>query len=151
MIECRCPSCQTLFPVRSSLFGDETTCPSCGHRWILDTEALAHFEFPLEIIVRLADSVGQAVRIGGITILAKRGFPLAVVQTDAEGSARITRDDYKRSRTDWESWRIMDHPGDDSLARYVTLWVEEPHPFGPERLDLEHSGKNPTVWLKEKG
>ena len=47
-------------------------------------------------------------------------------------------------------WKIMDHPGDYSLVRFVTIWVEGPRSFGPERLDLKHSGQNPTVWLKEK-
>ncbi len=150
MIECRCPSCRRIFEVASSTFGDETTCSSCGHTWLLDTDALAHFEFPSEIAVRLADSLGQPVRESGIKVQAKRGFPITEVLTDAEGTARITRDHYERSRMEWYSWSIMDHPGDHSLNRYVTIWVDGPHPFGPERLDLEHSGQRPTVWLKEK-
>ena len=150
MIECRCPFCRSLFEARSSGFGIETTCLSCGHNLVLDTDVLAHFEFPSDIIVRLTDLQGQAARIQGCKIQAKRGFPVREVTTDAEGTAHITRDHYERSRMEWTSWSIMDHPGDFSLVRYVTLWVKEPVPFGPERLDLEHSGQNPTVWLKEK-
>ena len=150
MIECRCPSCRRLFEVASSAFGAEATCSSCGRTWLLDTNALAHFEFPSEIIVRLADSLGEPIRESGIRIQAKRGFPLGDVVTDSEGTGRITIDHYERSRMDWISWSIMDHPGDHSLNRFVTVWAEGPHTFGPERLDLEHAGQNPTVWLKEK-
>jgi len=127
-------------------------CKSCGHKWILDTDSLAltQREFPSEVIVRLADSCGKPLQIKGVKIQAKRGFSIAEVQTDDEGTARITREHYERSRKEWDSWRIMDHPGDYSLIRYVTFWVDAPRPFGPERLDLEQVGQNPNVWLKEK-
>ena len=150
MIECRCPFCRCLFREVSSDFGAELSCSSCGRRLMLDTDVLAHFEFPSDITVRLADSLGGPVRVRGVTIKATRGFVLGDVETDAEGSARITRDHYERSQMDWYSWSIMDHPGDHSLNRFVTLWAEGPRTFGPERIDLEHSGQNPTVWLKEK-
>ena len=148
-MECRCPSCCHLFKVRSSDFGAEVICPSCGHTLMLDTDKLAHFEFPSEIIVRLADPLGDVVRASGLNIHAKRGFPLGEVPTDADGTAHITRDHYERSRMEWSSWSIMDHPGDHSLVRYLTLLVDGPRPFGPERLDLENAGHNPTVWLRE--
>jgi hypothetical protein len=122
----------------------------CGHKWLLDTDALVRFEFPSEITVRLADSAGEAVRISGLKIRAKRGFFLGDVETDTEGIAHITRDHYEQSRMSRDLWKIMDHPGNYSLVRFVTIWVEGPQPFGPERLDLKHSGQNPTVWLKEK-
>ena len=117
MVECRCPSCRHLFKTTSSDFGTETTCSSCGHRMMLDTDKLAHFEFPTEITVRLADSLGKASRISGVKIHAERGFPLAEVSTDTEGTARITRDHYKQSQMDWYSWSIMDHPGDNRSHR----------------------------------
>ena len=150
MTECRCPSCSRLFVAASSDFGDETGCLSCGHKFVLDIDRLACFEFPSEIVVQLADSLGKPVQIPGCKVQAKRGFPLGDVWTDDEGTARITRDHYERSRMEWTSWLIMDHPGDYSLVRYVTIWVEGPQPFGPEQLDLEHSGANPVMMLKEK-
>lgn len=150
MIECRCPHCRHLFGAKSSGFGAETTCISCGQGFVLDTDVLAHFEFPSEITVRLADSTGKAVRLSGLTIKAERGFAIGDVLTDAEGTARITKEHYEQSQRDWYAWSIMDHPGDHSLNRFLTLWVEGPQPFGPERIDLEHSGTNPIVWLKEK-
>ncbi len=124
-------------------------CASCGHRLLLDTDALAHFEFPAAITVHLADSLGQALRIAGIRIQAERGFTIGDVPTDAEGTARITREHYQRSHEEYYSWSIMDHIGDHSLNRYVTLWAEGAQNFGPERTDLENSGENPVVWLKK--
>ena len=97
MIECRCPFCRCLFRVASSDFGAEAPCSSCGQRLMLDTDVLAHFGFPSEITVRLADSAGEAVRVSGLKVRAKRGFFLRDVLTDTEGSARLTRDHYDRS------------------------------------------------------
>ena len=117
---------------------------------MIDTNLLAHFEFPSEIVVLLADSRGDAVRLSDVKVQAKRGFVMKEVWTDAEGAARISKDHSKRSQMEWASWSIMDHPGDYSLVRFVTLWVEGPRSFGPEQLDLENAGPKPTVWLSEK-
>ena len=149
MIECRCPSCNKLFRAQSSAFGEETTCTSCGHKWLLDVDTLAHFEFPSEIVVQLVDSLSAPIRESGVKIQAKRSFPLTDVVTDAEGCARMTYEQYERSWLEWTSWRLMDHPGDDSLARYITFWVQAPTAFGPERLDLKDAGENPIVMLKK--
>lgn len=151
MIECRCPKCQSLFTARTADFGTAVSCTSCGRSFLLDTDALVlpHYEFPLQIIVQLADTTGAPIALSGIEVQAERGFRLVPVLTDASGAAVITRDHYERSKVEWDSWSIMDHPGDYSLIRHITLWVDGRRAFGPERFDLAESGKNPTVVLAE--
>jgi menaquinol-cytochrome c reductase iron-sulfur subunit len=150
MIQCRCPSCCGIFDAKSSAFGIESVCPLCGHKFVLDINILAHFQFPEEMVISLTDLNGQPVRQSGIRVKSKHGFHLLDVETDSDGIARITKQHYEQSMMEWDSFSIMDHPGDYSLVRYVTLWIEGNRSFGPVKVDLEHVALHGTVILEEK-
>jgi menaquinol-cytochrome c reductase iron-sulfur subunit len=152
MIKCRCPSCCSIFGVKSSDFGTDSACPSCGHRIVLDNNLLAHFQFPNKIDIKLTDLNGQPVRQSGIRVKSKHGFCLLDIETDSEGTASITRQHYERSKIKWldDSFSIMDHPGDYSVVRYITIWVEGHRSFGPVKVDLEQTELIRAVILEEK-
>ena len=131
---CRCPKCRELFGTRCCEFGCQHACSSCGNQFNLDTDHIAHFELPQVINVRLVDKSGLPVRLGHVNILVTYGYTLPLLQTDDEGSLTVTVEMFQKAEADEISTGIMDHKGDYTLNRYVTVAV-------PSAADLQAMGR----------
>ncbi len=140
-VNCRCPKCQALFDARSPSFGSQSVCPLCGGRFELDIFHIAHFELPRTIHVRLVDKSGLPIRLPQVIVLVSYGYNFPPLQTDDTGCVTVTAEMFHKAEADEVLTGIMDHKGDYTLLRYVTIRV-------PSAEELEVMGRlrKQSVW-----
>ena len=126
MPTCRCPDCEKLFDVASSAFGTPYSCPSCGATSVLDVAYLAHFSLPDILRIQLVDVSHSPFQVPRIVVLVRYGYSLPPLATDAFGTLSVTADMFHKAEEDEVSTGIMDHMGDYSLNRYVSVTIPSP-------------------------
>lgn len=126
MPECRCPKCYKLISVSSSDFGEPSVCMFCGFSYILDVKELAHFKLPNSIRIMLVDKNGKSACLSKATIEVEYGYKLPILQTSEKGTLIITKDIFEKAMSDEINSGLMDHKGDYSLNRYITILATHP-------------------------
>lgn len=141
MITCRCPQCQTLFDVRSDDFGSVYRCPVCRAEFVLDRNHLARFQVPRILRIHLVDEGGLPVCLENIAVLVSRGYMLPPLLTDEKGTISIPIEMFLLAQADEISTGLMDHKGDDSLNRYLSIDVPS-----PSQLRALGEGRRQSGW-----
>jgi hypothetical protein len=126
MPECRCPKRHMLISVASSEFGMPFLCKFCGFSYTLDVGELAHFKLPNSIRIILIDKNGNSACLSKVTIEVEYGYKLPLLQTGEKGTLIITKDIFEKAMSDEINSGLMDHKGDYSLNRYVTILATHP-------------------------
>ena len=74
MPQCRCPDCQTVFPVLSSAFGQRFRCDACGSEFVLDIGHLARYQLPNIIRIQLGKTDGTAFTESPVPMIVDYGI-----------------------------------------------------------------------------
>ena len=125
MPQCMCPNCKTPFSTRSSEFGEQHRCASCGFEFKLEVAHLAHYQLPSTIRIQLRDGEGNPFTRSSIPVLVSYGYQLPPLRSDPQGQVLITKEMFMKAQHDEVSTGIMDHHGDYSLNRFVHIKVLE--------------------------
>ena len=133
-MNCRCPKCQTFFFARSAAFGTQQVCSVCGNQFELDSDHIASFQLPEAIHVRIVDKSGLPICLPNVIVLVSYGYGFPPLQTDDRGCLTLTAEMFLKAQSDEFLTGIMDHKGNYSLNRYITLRV-------PSALELQEMGK----------
>ncbi len=123
MPQCRCPDCQTVFPVLSSAFGQRFRCDACGSEFVLDIVHLARYQLPNMIRIQLRKTDGTAFTEPSVPVIVDYGYQLPPLRSDSSGQVLITREMFSKAERDEISTGIMDHKGDYSLGRYIRVRI----------------------------
>ena len=135
----RCPDCDSLFDAPSSDFGARRSCPSCGAKFVLDVAHMAHFSLPDVFRVQLVDASHSPVPLPRIVVLVRYGYSLPPLATDVGGALSVTGGMFRKAEADEISTGLMDHRGDYSLNRYVSVVVPTPGALCDIRKTREQS------------
>ena len=136
MPSCRCTSCEKLFDAKSSQFGSQVQCPTCGKKLSVDIDLLARFSLPDSIHVRL---IGEHREITNQAIKVEYCYPLGPFNTDKHGILILTKPMIEEAIANYISIDgIMDHKYDEiSCHRYINLFVG----VSSKTVDLETQDK----------
>ena len=85
-------------------------------------------------------STGAALSLPNVVVLLERGYSLPPLVTDSCGSLAVTADMFEKALSDEVSTGLMDHKGDYSLNRYVTVSVPTSDALQAQRQGRERSG-----------
>ncbi len=136
MPTCRCPYCKNLFNARSSQFGGQTQCSTCGKELTVDIDLLARFNLPESIEVRL---ISENSEIANEDINVEYCYSLGSFTTDKQGILILTKSMLDKAIFNYISNDgIMDHKYDEiSCHRYINLFVG----LASKTIDLETQEK----------
>lgn len=132
---CRCPKCNKLQQVKSQEFGKSFSCNNCHHKVILDIIHLAHFSLPKEIHLQLVGKNNLPLKLSGVAIFADYGYRVGPNFTDKDGKTVFTKFSFEKAEKEEIMSGLMDHKGDYSLSRYLTILV--PSKQVSATIDLE--------------
>jgi len=125
MPQCMCPNCKTPFPARSSEFGENHCCTSCGLEFKLDVVHLARNQLPNTIRIQLRDTDGNPFTRFSVPVLVGYGYQFPPLRSDKRGQVLITKNMFMKAQRDEVATGIMDHRGDYSLNRFIHIRVPQ--------------------------
>lgn len=121
MPQCMCPNCKTTFSVRSSEFGENHQCISCGYEFKLDVIHLAHYQLPNVIRIQLYDVERNPFTRFSVPVMVNYGYEFPPLRSNKDGQIIITKEMFMKAQRDEISTGIMDYRGDYSLNRFIHI------------------------------